>query len=306
VVRLLLRELAVKLGVLLPLFLALAPRALRNQNKDQARMSFFDDWFFSDPFFRAPAFHTMLAPFESTLNLAAHEVADGVEVELEVPRYRAEDIKVTTSVDTGLVTIEGKREQRDAAAASTHTATTVPAFRRSFTVSPRRYDLTKLTSKVEDGLLVIRIPRKAAESPKKLEAKAQPVSIAGTLAPQITESKSADAKDTGKVALWGAMPQWPPRLQVTERSAPGVAMTYTVALPEKVQPENVKLQVYDDGALRVDVAYSTRKESEHGFEEHSASFTRFLQLPEGTPQDAVSARFEGGQLKIDVKEVAKK
>jgi HSP20 family molecular chaperone IbpA len=267
---------------------------------------FNSDWFFSDPFFRAPVWN--YDEPEHTFHLAAHEVEDGVVVELEVPRYRSEDIKVTTDLATGIVTIEGRRpETRQGTQA--HTSTSVPAFKRAFTVAPSQYDLTKLTSSVENGLLTIHVPRKPREEPKPIAPpKFTNVAIANAAAPvpASTDKQLAVAGKANQVAELPKRGQWPPRMQMVEKTAAGVAQTYDVALPPAILPENVKLSVLEDGTLRVDVSYSVRKESDHGYEEQSGSFSRYVSLPEGTKPEDVSARLEGGHLKIDVKEVAKK
>ena len=135
------------------------------------------DWLVADPFFTS----AMFAPPASDLpmlteglhapsfHLAAHEMEGMVEVELEVPRYRSEDIAVTADVDSGIVTVVGKRHdaRQGMSSTGTHTSTSVPSFSRSFTMSPRRFDLSKVTSEVMDGVLCIRIPRQPADVAKR-------------------------------------------------------------------------------------------------------------------------------------------
>jgi HSP20 family molecular chaperone IbpA len=238
--------------------------------------------------------------FEQTFPLSAHEGDKEVTVELEVPRYRPEDIKVSADAATGSVTIEGQRgAQPPSGTGRTHTHVGVPHFKRQFTVSPRLYDLGKMTTTVDAGLLTISIPRK--EVPKAIEPKATPVAVEGK-GGEVATTK----KEEGTVALpFQHIHHWPPKLQVVKGNKPGLAVTYRYDLPAGIPAGEVKVDMLDNGALRIDVNHKHRKESEHGFEEHTASFTRHLQLPEGTKPEDVVANYKDGHLSIDVHEAKK-
>jgi HSP20 family molecular chaperone IbpA len=257
------------------------------------------DFVFEDPFFHTPGFFYPTAHHHHpSYQVSVYEIKEGAMVEVEVPRFRPDEVKVTADFDTGVVTIEGRHPMGAAEQGATHSASQVESFKRYFTVDPTMLDLSKMVTQVNDGLLTIRIPQKP-HAPKPEPPKATSIAIAGTPA-AITEGPNKDnqvAKADNHLYS-----HWPPKLEVATKPADGVAVRYDYALPRGVNPENVKVQVLDNGGLRVDVSHSTKREEGNYHEERSASFTRYFQLPAGTKPERVVAKFDNGHLKVEVKD----
>jgi HSP20 family molecular chaperone IbpA len=255
------------------------------------------DWFINDPFFSsAPTpFYRLEQGPKAPTSLTAHELENGdVEVEMELPRYRPEDVKVTTDTETGLVTIEASRPK---SGSMTKGKADPAPVKRTFTASLALFDLTKLSSKVEHGVLTITLNRKPKPAPQITQV---PIEGSSSSTPKQAVEAPTAAKGAQVAVADARRPQWPPRMELVQKPADGVATAYTVTLPPSVHPENVTLQVLEGNRLRVDVAFSTRRETKHGVEEHSASFARIVPLPEGAKAENVKAKLDEGRLTIEV------
>lgn len=264
----------------------------------------------------------------------------GLELELEVPRFRQEDIKIESDDKTGRLVILGKREaQRGAQKGTFHLAgSSIPSFRRVFTIDPHVYDLKQISTHLEDGVLHLLIPY--AERKPMIEQQAQgqggalketvtgrpSVGSSDTVIPVTRESSTTkttteppsttslmETKKPDEVARQGEEQQqqqqqlvnvfrWPPQMEITPKSESG-PLTYTISLPAEMSNPDVSLHVLQPGYLCVDVAHTSKSENPFGFNEQRLSFSRTIPLPEGTTKENVNASIkEDGKLVITVQE----
>ena len=298
--------------------------------------SMFDDLlgdsFFGD-FFNFPRFENLVqsSPGPSAYCRVQEK---GLELELEVPRFRKEDIKVEADDKTGRLLISGCRDAPKGAQKGTfHVAgSSIPSFRRVFTIDARGYDLKNISTNLEDGVLTILIPH--LESKLAIEhGQTPPGALKDTLEshpggsidsniPVTHESHGAagetaapssaltETKAPGEIATKqeGQQEQqlvntfrWPPKMEITPKSDSG-PLTYTISMPSGMTNPDVSLHVLQPGFLCLDVNHTTKSENEFGFNEQRLSFSRTIPLPEGTTKDKVDALLKDDKLLITVKE----
>jgi HSP20 family molecular chaperone IbpA len=179
---------------------------------------FHDDFFFNDDFFDGffalPRRVGILASHASP-QAQCRVTDDGLVLELEVPRFKKEHISVEAVPHSGRVVVTGKRDSQSAPNALHSAGRTMPSFQRAFSVSPRVYNLTKLTSTVEDGVLTIRIPHHTeAEpaSPKLPPASRQDEAIAVNEVPPAVPAESAVAARQSTDFAWPPRMDCPPHI----------------------------------------------------------------------------------------------
>jgi len=225
------------------------------------------DLFFGDhdtglfPLFEAPRWHHV-APLTAASN------NDALTFELNVPRFKQADIQVKADEASGQVTISGKR-----AARAGESGESTLTFERSFAVSPKQFDLAKIESVVEDGVLMVRVPRKPVEN------------RALTTAPTNTAA---------------AIP-WPPRFESKNDDS---GLVLHCKLPDEVKRDDIHVKLLDGGRLQVQASYCVKTENEHSRSEHSASFSRILSVPEGTRAEDIAFDYQPGDLTVRVKNAA--
>jgi HSP20 family molecular chaperone IbpA len=225
------------------------------------------DLFFGDhdtglfPLFEAPRYH-QVAPLTAASN------NDALTFELNVPRFKQADIQVKADETSGQVTITGKR-----AARAGETGEATQSFERSFAVSPKQFDLKKVESSVEDGVLTVRVPRKPVEN-----------------------RALATTTNTNTAAI-----PWPPRFE-SKNDDNGLVLH--CKLPDEVKRDDIHVKLLDGGRLQVQASYCIKTETEHSRSEHSASFSRVLSVPEGTRAEDISFDFQPGDLTVRVKSAA--
>lgn len=270
---------------------------------------FFDDVFF-DSFVAMPrrpvlAPSAVRPPHPVGSQLQCRAVDKGVVLELEVPRFRQEHITVEADPASGTLVVTGRR--------GTGSDREAGNFRRAFKVPRDTYDLAKLESAVADGVLTIRLPELPRPVPTPLRrprSRSEPhhdedVAVERTAA-AAAEADPAKTKEAERGAVAEAHPQqqlfeWPPRMEVAAKTET-TPLTYTITMPAGVTgAPQVSLKIRDGTHLVVDVSYTSRTESEHGFSEQSGSFCRTFPLPEGTTKDHVAAKMEGAKLVITVR-----
>jgi HSP20 family molecular chaperone IbpA len=249
----------------------------------------------------APMFEPFFGHFPSLTTTAgphaeARLTEEGVELEMEIPRYRPEDVKVEADATTGRITISGQHPRARSSTTTADSATSMSSFRRSYKVPTDLFDVSKMQSVVEHGCLTVRIPRRPPEArspPRALRSR-----------DEVEVKNDPKANKANAVALTSSSLRWPPELQIAEKPAPGVRMSIVCNLPPEASNDNVHVQFLDHDRIRVDVTYRERKESANSFVEHNASFSRIMQLPPGTKKSDVSAAIENGQLTVSVKDTA--
>ena len=130
-----------------------------------SRVAGFDDWFRS-PFANFPALARAFSPgqaFAGNVGYLAtdvHEDKDNYFARFEVPGVKKEDVKVELHDRVLTVTVEKKEKQGDAESSYT--------FTRSISV-PETVKPDAIGAKLEDGVLVVTLPKADERKPKSIE-----------------------------------------------------------------------------------------------------------------------------------------
>lgn len=95
-----------------------------------------------------------------------HEVKDAYILELEMPGVRKEGLEIT--VDNNELAIVGRRWEETLKAEVVHRELQPLDFRRVFDLDPS-IDATKITARIEQGIVTVTLPK--AESLKPLKIK---------------------------------------------------------------------------------------------------------------------------------------
>jgi len=99
------------------------------------------------------------------------EEADAFYVDAEVPGLAAEDVKV--DVENKVLTLSGERkvEKEENEGTYRRVERQYGSFTRSFSL-PETVDADKISADLKNGVLELRLPKKAAPTPKKIAVKA--------------------------------------------------------------------------------------------------------------------------------------
>lgn len=89
-------------------------------------------------------------------------------IKAELPEVRKEDVKVT--IENGVITIAGERKyEKEHKDEKTHRVESFYGqFSRSFSM-PENVDVDAIRAEVKDGVLKVRLPKKAEDRPKSLQ-----------------------------------------------------------------------------------------------------------------------------------------
>jgi HSP20 family molecular chaperone IbpA len=218
-----------------------------------------------------------------------------------------DDIKVEGDRSQGRLVISGKRTFGDRLGSLHSSGTSIPSFSRAFSVNPLFYDLDKVSTNLEYGVLTVRLPYlPPSERQKRQEPKA-------TLSPPLKEEQKDDShilvqripsshsSALAVPAQSGPFSQfnWPPKMEIIPKSDT-TPLTFSLVMPEGVSDPTISLRLVNS-LLFVDVTYTQRSENELGFSEQCGSFSRTFSLPPGTTRDSITSQFENGKLTIVVK-----
>jgi HSP20 family molecular chaperone IbpA len=210
--------------------------------------------------------------------VTTHAKGDKLEIEVEVPRYKADELKVEANAKTGVISVRGDRKENRG------------QFHHRLLVSPNVYEVEKQTSELKDGVFIITIPVRKVD-PKKLEEKKQAEekkqregAVATTGSQQVAVSKPLDLSKN-----------WPPQLS---HKTEGTMTTYTCQLPPDVKPEDVQVSVLESGVLRVRAKMSAAQTQPGNVYRESATWEVQFPLPEGVHRNAVKAELKDGLLMI--------
>lgn len=234
-----------------------------------------------DPFLRWPGLlHHGGAQHGSGPRVNAHEDGGAVYFEVEVPRYRPEEISVTTDLDNGILTIAGTRA---GGGADAH-------FERRFSVLTDVVDLAQLQSKVELGVLSITIP-------KKPESPIAPPPAAGTLTATTAGALTSPSYDAATKM------SWPPKFDVADSAT---ELVYTAVLPGELAADNVDVHLERGGDLSVSVRAHLEnvKKNEKGevtfSESRSLQYSTHLAVPRNTQPNDIAVTLKNGSLRVGV------
>jgi HSP20 family molecular chaperone IbpA len=218
---------------------------------------------------------TMLDDCSSRFPVSTSVQGENLLIEVEVPRFKAEELKVEVNPKTGVVRISGDRGKGK------------PSFRHRLLVSPKVYDVEKHTEELKDGVLIVIIPRKKviAEPPQEKagESKHAPKEAPKESSGQVTVTKPTTTEE------------WPPRLV---RQVDGSTTTYMCKLPANVKPEDVQIAFLEHGALRIRVAISNEEKTPNSTFSKQATWETQFPLPKDVHPSAVKAELKSGKLTI--------
>lgn len=249
-----------------------------------ALMPFFGFRGFGDLFDPLP--HPMVGPQANV-----REAPNFVEIELEVPRFRPDDIAVNIDANSGLITVEGHRasvteEEQEHLLFS---SSPLSNFRKHYRFSPQHYDFGNVSWKVDCGIFQLRLPKRQVPPPP------QPVVVYGQ--PQAGQSQELVETTTPEQMALFRQAAWPPSLKVDEAAN---ALTYKCQLPAGVTQDHVELDLYGR-SLVLSVNYSRHRRTAHGEDSESATYSTSFPVPEGTtPTDIHTAMGENNTLAITV------
>ena len=99
------------------------------------------------------------------------EEKDAFVVKAELPGVKPEDVNVT--VENDVLTLRGERklEKKDERDGYRRIERSYGTFTRSFAL-PKTVDAQNVDAQLADGVLTVRIPKKAAPEPRRVEVKA--------------------------------------------------------------------------------------------------------------------------------------
>jgi len=257
--------------------------------------TFFDDFDFLGAN-SGPAFHV-------------RESDTALILELEVPRYRHEDITVEQRANNVLVVTGNRPDERPHHDQSynqfLYGDTPSTRFRRAFSVPPG-FDGSKATHSLQFGVLSIVIPRAAAPPTPT------PIAIANTKGEVVSAPAPGEVKDkrglivtaTSTPAEYNAVAKmkWPPQIKVDDQND---AITYTATMPPSVTADHIDLHFVRDG-LRLGVHHQRQlvKKDDKGNvvfnEEQSVQYSTMLKVPDGTTAQDVSTSYDNGTLVVKV------
>jgi len=246
-----------------------------------------------------------------TVGPAVHlrESDSALIIELEVPRYRAEDLRVEVRDDTLVVSgnrPEGRPHYDDAFSQFLFGEAPSNAFRRAFHI-PQGFDPAKVAHELSFGVLTVTIARRPTPPPQPAPVK---VPIAGApstavTAPQTTtDSRGLTVTSTALPAEYNAVAQmnWPPKVKVDDSEN---AIKYTCSMPPSLTGDHIDLSLRGRSLnLAVNHQRRVEKKDKDGNvvfnEEQAVSYSTPLLVPDGTTAKDISTEFRDGNLVVTV------
>lgn len=228
----------------------------------------------------------------------ARESDTAMLLEMDVPRYRADEIKVTGDGNTGVLTVVGRRavgafeDAQGVFPLVLFGQATPTHFSRAFRFARKAYDVTKAAHVVEHGVLRITVPKVPAPPPPTavtLFDGAHRVAADGTVA------TVGQDLDDWRVQLMQRAP-WPPATKVDESDK---QYSYTFELPAEVQPQHLKLELV--GSQLVLQVHCTSHPDARA--QRSITFSQSFTVPAGTTAERIHTRYEPGKFAIAIDKV---
>jgi len=209
-----------------------------------------------------------------------------VMIEVEVPRYHPEELKVECDPEYGILTISGTRHAQHHDAEYTNlvfASTTLGDFRRSFSLSPYYYDIAKFSTRLKHGVFTVIVPKLVTPPPpNSLHVYQGP--YAGHM---VTWSTPEEFKAVSSA-------KWPP---VIRHESTAEMLTYKCELPPTITKDHIKLSLIGRD-LTLNIGYEYSVKSKQRDEHQSLSYTATLGVPEGTKLSDISTALEYGVLTI--------
>jgi HSP20 family molecular chaperone IbpA len=235
---------------------------------------------------------------EPPVNARENETA--LMLDIDVPRYRADELTVESNNNTGIVTVTGHRSPgafEDAMGVYPHLLYGQAAptqFRRSFRLARKGYDLQKVTHTLDHGVLRITIPKVPTPPPPQaltLYDGAHPTLPDGTVATVDVETSDGAVRHLQKT-------RWPPVTKVEETDK---EWRYTFNLPKQVHHQNLKLQLIGSQlTLQIHAGHSDKGD---GLGSRYVTFSQSFMVPKGTTADQIHTKYEPGVFAITIDKV---
>jgi HSP20 family molecular chaperone IbpA len=231
---------------------------------------FFNDWAYDNS---APYFQI-------------RESEKAAMIELEVPRYRAEDLSVDCDADHGIITVTGRRgaaHDTEEFSNLVYASSPLGSFRRSFSFAPKLYDVAKFSTKLDAGVFQVIVPK---QTPPPAP---QPVTVfggnkEGQLVTTTTPEEFKAIRNT----------KWPPVIRHEETAE---ALTYKCEMPPSVTKDHIKLSLVGR-ALTLSIGYDYSVKSKNREESQSLSYATTLAVPQGTNASDITTAMDNGVLTI--------
>jgi HSP20 family molecular chaperone IbpA len=245
-----------------------------------------------NPFF---GFGGLLDRFDSVgPHCHVRETPTSAILEVEVPRYTPEEIKVASDPTYGTVNISAQRaNQNEDDDMLLFSASPLTRFSRTFTFSPYYYDVSKFTTSLAYGVLTVTVPkleRRAIEANQQQQQQ-QPEAVTvfgGNNKGELVAKTSPEEFE----ALTRA--RWPP---VVKREENATALTYKCELPPTVTKDHITLQLHGRH-LDLSVNYDRHTKSKHSEESHSVTYSTTFTVPQGTQPNDIHTTYENGLLVV--------
>lgn len=119
--------------------------------------SVFGDFFNTDSVFNSDFFNKQGDAFFPAANII--EGKDNYRIELSVPGFKKEEIKVNLESDILTIKAETKSEKKEESEKYTRREFSSSSFKRSFQL-PKAANAEKIEAKYENGILHLQIPKK--------------------------------------------------------------------------------------------------------------------------------------------------
>jgi HSP20 family protein len=225
---------------------------------------------------------------------------DGALIEFDVPRFKNDELKVTTR--DGVLTVRGKKKNgmptQDQLVYGDAPAS---AFERSFCI-PRSFDLSKMSTELDSGVFTVKLPR--IPEPEETEAKTEESAASEKKAEDKSEDKLTTQATPSSVAAFDDVAKmvWPPRLKVQDNEK---ELCLTLNLPASIQKDNIDLKLHGN-YLTIAVSHqkNVEKKDSHGnvvfSESQSVHYSTPVTVPQGTKSDDISTKLDNGVLTIKI------
>jgi len=209
-------------------------------------------------------------------------------LEMEVPRYHMDEIRIDADVKNGILTVSGHRpRERYNVDEEQLMWSTAPLgdFRRSFSFSPNWYDLSKYETNLDAGVLMITVPKREAPPAH------QPLRIfgGGKEGQLVTTTTPEEFRAVRRA-------RWPPMIHRDETAS---ELTYRCELPPTVSKDHIKLDL-NGRALSLSIMYQYTVQTEYREEAQSLSYSTTLTVPQGTKPADISTSYENGIMTISL------
>jgi HSP20 family molecular chaperone IbpA len=239
------------------------------------------------------------------------ESEDALIMEFEVPRYRAEDVKVEVRGETLIVSGERPLDRphySDGFSQFLFGEAPSNSFRRAFHI-PSGFDPKNVSHELNYGVLTIKIGKVPTQ---KVPVAGHIAAAGGAAAPkqsgelikQQTDSRGLTVSSTMSAEEYNAIAnmKWPPKIHVDDSND---RIRYTCTMPSTMTPDHIELTLRGRSLnLAVNNQRKVTKKDRDGNvvfnEEQAVSYSTPLLVPEGTQASDISTEYNNGTLTITV------